>query len=388
MGRLLPGLVAAALLAALAAISIAFLGRPAAMSGVDGAMLSASGMALLLSAAAALTALAALRRARAAMADMRRLEISVDAALRRSAANLRERPSGSAGPGGANDQPRLGKETATPAAQDEAAASIDANGASNVVPLRGPVHERPANNAATPAEMLAAAERTADIGLQPIMSIAAGTTLGFDVFRLIECDGHLAHMRAVAEAPPGFDAGAFDAQTVAAAAGVARRRLGSMPGQTLHVALSQACLESRPAAARIAGMAREYPLVAGLIVLCADARSFEPGCAAHASLSQLAAAGFALAAEMPDIQSWAASCDPSPRYIRVPARQILQAAARDQEDALPWKTMRDDMAIIATEVEEDRQAMALLDLGIDLMVGDRFSAPRRIRPERLAEARP
>ncbi len=73
MGRLLPGLVAAALLAGLAAISITLLGRPAAMSGVDGAMLSASGLALLLSAAAVLMALAALRSARSTAADMRRL---------------------------------------------------------------------------------------------------------------------------------------------------------------------------------------------------------------------------------------------------------------------------------------------------------------------------
>jgi EAL domain-containing protein (putative c-di-GMP-specific phosphodiesterase class I) len=35
--------------------------------------------------------------------------------------------------------------------------------------------------------------------------------------------------------------------------------------------------------------------------------------------------------------------------------------------------------VIATGVSNDEDAVNLLDLGIDLMIGDRFSPPRRVR---------
>lgn len=388
MGRLLPGLVAAALLAGLAAISITLLGRPAAMSGVDGAMLSASGLALLLSAAAVLMALAALRSARSTAADMRRLEASMEAVLRsRPTALVPERAPAS----DTRDGPKPGADAVAAAASHDGPPADGTDAATNVVPLRSPAQERMSREpAATPASVLAAAAAVdAEISLQPIMSVSHGTTLGFDVFRSVECDGRPVHLRDIAEPPAGFDAAAFDAQTVAAAVAVARRRLGNMPEQALHVALSGAFLESAGEVDRILAMAREYPLIGKVIILCADARSFDPGCVAHASLSRLAAGGFGLAADMAEGQPGFPLSHPALRYIRIPAQRLLRTGAARLRDvaALPAHPENDHVPIIATGVADDREAMALLDLGIDVMVGDRFSAPRRIRPERLAEAR-
>ena len=41
---------------------------------------------------------------------------------------------------------------------------------------------------------------------------------------------------------------------------------------------------------------------------------------------------------------------------------------------------RSNMAIIAIDVASDEDAVALLDLGVDLMRGERFSPPRRLKP--------
>jgi cyclic-di-GMP phosphodiesterase, flagellum assembly factor TipF len=37
--------------------------------------------------------------------------------------------------------------------------------------------------------------------------------------------------------------------------------------------------------------------------------------------------------------------------------------------------------VIATDVRSDEDAVGLLDLGVDLMTGARFSGPRRLKPD-------
>ena len=214
------------------------------------------------------------------------------------------------------------------------------------------------------------------------MSVRRGATLGFDVFRTVECDGRPLDIRDIAEPPAGFDVAAFELQTVTAAVAVARRKLAGLPEQALHVALSEAFLASSDSVAAIVAMAREYPLIARGIIFCADARCFQPASTAHEALSHLAAVGFGLAAELKEGQPASAPAHSALRFVRVPAQRLLRSVAEPGLDV-----ERDKIEIVATGVSEDREAMALLDLGIDAMVGERFSAPRRVRAERAAEAR-
>ena len=89
--------------------------------------------------------------------------------------------------------------------------------------LRSPAQERMSRS--RPRHRVSAAAATAvdaEINLQPIMSVSHGTT---PASTSSDRSGRRAsvHLRDIAEPPAGFDAAAFDAQTVAAAVAVARR---------------------------------------------------------------------------------------------------------------------------------------------------------------------
>jgi EAL domain-containing protein (putative c-di-GMP-specific phosphodiesterase class I) len=45
------------------------------------------------------------------------------------------------------------------------------------------------------------------------------------------------------------------------------------------------------------------------------------------------------------------------------------------------------MEIIATDVESEEDAVSLIDMGVDLMAGERLSAPRRLKTDAIAGRR-
>lgn len=363
------------------AFAVAAIMPSPAVANVNVALTAGVAIAVLLSGVAAAAALLALRRSGEALAQMRRLEASVDMALRsQQAAAPRPEPM-SVAPA----------PTEKPDVTEAEAPPIILREADNVVPLRSAEQER----VAKPAVLLAASVLTAatarptELSLQPIVSVSSGKTLGFDVFRSVESGGQVLNIRDIAEPPAGFDIAAFEAQTVLAAIHTARRRLGEVTDQPLHVAVSDAFLRSTQELDRLTTMAREYPLIAGALVFAVDARCFDPAHPAYAAVSQLASAGFGLAAEMADWQAGSMPGHAALQYKRIPAQRLLRSGVTRSREV---SRLLDDatgsrVRVIATGVTHDRDAMALLDLGVDLMVGDRFCAPRRLRPERVAEAK-
>ena len=79
------------------------------------------------------------------------------------------------------------------------------------------------------------------------------------------------------------------------------------------------------------------------------------------------------------------------RFLKLPADRLLDRAKPD--GAAPAVTLLDMAAetgveVVATGVNSDQDAVALLDLGIDLMAGPRFSGPRRLSAEAGDQGRP
>lgn len=220
-----------------------------------------------------------------------------------------------------------------------------------------------------------------EISLRPIVSLSQGAAAAFDAFAHFEIDAgnrmDIGRIHAGA-----IDHAAFERMLVMEAAATARRMLATQEGALVHVPISQALLASDGALASVLDMARAHPAAARSIVLNLPWQSVVSGNAE--ALDRLADAGFPVSAEAgatdtPDPQALGGRA----RWVRMKTERLLGrhgqhgGSASGHEIAEAMRAA--GLEIIADDVHGDGDAIALADIGIDLMSGPRFSGPRRLR---------
>lgn len=233
----------------------------------------------------------------------------------------------------------------------------------------------------------AIAAGTLEISLRPIVSLAGGAAVAFDAFAHFEAGPDSAvNVGRIRDRSEAIDRAAFERMLVTAAATTARRMLGGQGDVPVHVPVSEALLTSRRELAAVLEMARAHPAAAGAVVLDLPWRTLATRNTFGKALDRLADAGFVLAAEAGDAGSLEpASLGGQARWVRLQAARLLgrrgergrAMSGREIADALHEA----GLGMIADEVQTDDDAIALVDIGIDLMAGPRFSGPRRLRAE-------
>jgi cyclic-di-GMP phosphodiesterase TipF (flagellum assembly factor) len=252
--------------------------------------------------------------------------------------------------------------------------------AGNVEPL---IRNRPRKPAAGKRAVIAQAlaDGRLDLALRPVVSLAQGAPVAFDAFAEF-IDGaeppfHLDRLQP--DAAPS-DRSRFETLLLGCAIEATRRVVAGAIDAPLHVRVSRAVLETADdgAIARL----RAHPRAAHSIVL--DLAASDLG-TPLAGLDALLDAGVGLCLDLaeartPDLQGIRMA---GARHVRLPASRLLgHTAARGTgpSGAEIAAAARDaGIAVIADDVANDDEALGLVDLGIDLMSGPRFSGPRRLR---------
>ena len=234
-----------------------------------------------------------------------------------------------------------------------------------------------------------------EVSLQPIISVAQGAATGFEVHAHVEAadGGRPLDIRRMAQPLPGLDQTAFEAALVRSALSASRRQLGTASERMpFHVAISEALLGSRAEVDAIAELARVHRGLPASLVFSVPATLLAVGGDTRDRLDQLTAAGFRLAvegwegarAEIRDTQARGA------HFLKIPVNRLLDRE-RGRRRQLPGAELAEAAAeagisVVATGVARDDDAVGLIDLGIDLMEGERFSGPRRVRSSSARQA--
>lgn len=344
--------------------------------------------------AAAATAAAAYLHFRVArmQGDIDRLARSLDSALKDLAAG-NERTSLSLGAlsqtidrqiGGVLE--RIETHVQAPAAADPAPT---AGVGDNVVPLGMGIRKLAQKQGGGERLPAVWADRELELSLEPIISVAQGAAVGFEVHThiLLE-DGSERMVRRLSSAANPADLAAFELALVKAAMHASRRQLGPDGAKLqLHVAISAALLGNEAAVDEVSGLLGLHAGLARSLVLSLPAELFatKDG-AVQRGIVKLTVAGASLAAE-----GWPVESDTLAR-LKVQGVAIVKLSAdrlldreRVRRKALSGADLAEllhtaGLAIVASGVGADEDAVALLDLGVDLMSGDRFSPPRKLKP--------
>lgn len=232
-----------------------------------------------------------------------------------------------------------------------------------------------------------------ELSLQPIISVEKGQAVGFDVHVHVDAEGAAPmDIRRLGHAVPGLDRAALERLVVTTAAQTARRKLGDTP-TPLHVAISEALLRSEAELGAVIALIAQYPLLAGSIVLSLPAELLA-GADDAVALELLTGAGVALAAEdwSGPAQGIAGLKHLGTSHMKFPADRLLdrvgQARAGPPAIDLIQAASAAEISLVATDVRNDEDAVSLIDLGVSLMVGDRFSGPRRLKQDGDGPSRP
>lgn len=360
--------------------------------------------ALMIAAVAVVVAALALRDARKAQQDFLRFSRSIEMALRELSSRS-ERDAASIGELNrkiAEEIDTLTELARHPALEVSPAATVPQRRPEPelraVTPLpteRSVEPEQPAPEAIKQALIVAVAGGQLEVSLQPIISVAQGAATGFEVYAHLEPaeGGHPLDIRRLAQPVQGLDQTAFEAALVRSALSASRRQLGTASERMpFHVAVSEALISSAREVDAIAEMARVHRALAASIIFSIPAPLLTAGGETGEHLDRLTAAGFRLAAEGWDgaREELAAAKARGTHFLKInvnrlldrekPRRRVLSGAEIAEAAAEAGLT------IIATAVVRDDDAVGVIDLGIDLMEGERFSGPRRIRSSAARQA--
>ncbi len=228
----------------------------------------------------------------------------------------------------------------------------------------------------------------AELSLQPIISVESGAAGGFEVHVHLEPEGgQPIDIRRLQRPVPGVDTAAFERLVVVSAVEAARRRLGDASERMpLHVAVSDALLKSRQELDAVLGLFRQYPALAKSVVLSLPVETLESGQHGDA-LDLLGPLDVRLAAE-----GWSGAPEgmelfrrAGVDFLKLPVDRLLDRTKSRKVGASAGMVLETASAaaieVIATDVRSDEDAVGLLDLGVDLMTGARFSGPRRLKPD-------
>lgn len=360
-------------------------------------------LALIVAIASLLVAAFALIGARRAQADFSRLSRSIEMALRELASRS-DRDAASFGEINrkigeeiqalaemAKSQARQGhaQPVAEPRMAPELRLAVPA-------PVDRPVEAEPAAPEAIRSALVdAVAQGTLEVSLQPIISVSQSAATGFEVHAHVELPegGRALDVRRLAQPVPGLDQTAFEAAMVRAAIAAGRRQLGTATERMpFHIAISEALLGSAQEVEALTELARIHRALTASIVFSIPASLLAARGETQARLEALTAAGFRLA-----IEGWETeTADAGParsrgvHFLKLAANRLLDRERMRRKAPsgaeLAEAAAREGITIIATGVVRDDDAVGLIDLGIDLMEGERFSGPRRIRSSAARQA--
>lgn len=269
-------------------------------------------------------------------------------------------------------------------------------GGGNVVAypaVRRPRQPAPAQPQATAARASVEAacrraidEGTFELSLQPIVSVAGGSAVAFDAYAHLPLgDGQALDIQRLPATMGEADRAAFERTLLSTAAQVARRRLGDAQALPIHVPVSLALLHDRAALSGALDLFDVYPALAGTVLLSLPADAV--AAADPEALATLAERGLRIAQE-----GWIGSRDAAVlarrrgvAVAKISSDRLMDRDKSADERSSPVSTIEEaraaGLAIVATDVRSDEDAVNLIDLGIETMSGTRFSGPRRLKAE-------
>ncbi len=232
-----------------------------------------------------------------------------------------------------------------------------------------------------------------DLALQPIVSVSGSNAAGFEVFANLPIEGgQTIDIRRPADHRARGNAATFERLLFTVAMQAGRKRLGaastSMP---LHIAVSEALLNDGKEFAAVLDMLQFYPDLARSFVLSFPAETLLAERHRQA-LGLLAGKGARFAAEgwaedrlAAELAGMGAAAPTGLAFIKMSADRLLDRESRRQKlipaVSLLERAAAGNLTIVATGVANDEDAVALIDLGVDLMAGPRFGGPKRLKPE-------
>ena len=228
----------------------------------------------------------------------------------------------------------------------------------------------------------------ADLSLQPIIAAGRGEAGGFEVhFHIQPEEGKPVDLRRLSRPVADVDPAAYERLAVVAATEAVRRRLGDISEKIpLHVAISSALLQDGLEFATVLDIFKLHPALAKAVVMSLPAELLASG-EHKAALQLLSGLDIRFAAE-----EWSGSkveLDEMKRAgvgaVKIVAERLLDRtkARKGTPGGAALVEMADDAGVdvIATDVQSEEDAVSLIDMGVDLMTGERLSAPRRLKAD-------
>lgn len=225
-----------------------------------------------------------------------------------------------------------------------------------------------------------------EISLQPIVSIAQGAATGFEVFaHVTREDGSGIDLQRLPFPLAELSQAMFERWLLLGALEAARKQLGA-DGLPLHVQISDALLSDSDLLAGTVDSLRKAGAVASSLVLSLPFSALDRADRQVEALDMLTDAGVRLA-----VEGWTGTKESLEKLKRTGASVVKLSSDRllgrtkvTRSTPSPLRMVETaaamDMPVVALNVATDEDAVSLIDLGVDLMTGNRFSGPRRLRP--------
>lgn len=224
-----------------------------------------------------------------------------------------------------------------------------------------------------------------DLSLQPIIAAGRGEAGGFEVhFHIQPVEGKPVDLRRLDRRIADVDPAAYERLALVAATEAVRRRLGDISEtKPLHVAISSELLQDGLEFATVLDIFKLHPSLAKSIVVSLPSELLESR-QHSAAIELLASAGVRVAAE-----DWGGAKDTLDKLgksgvttVKVAAERLLDRTKTRKNApngaSLVGMATQADMAVIATDVASEEDAVSLIEMGVDLMTGAKLSAPRRL----------
>ena len=391
-----------AVVAAIVVCALCYLALSAAATNgesVTDIVLMTCGATLALSAIAAFFAVRAFVRASTVQRDLATFSRSVDAALRElSARGLRE--TASIGELTVLVKNELELFSSRAPTSRRASSSAETAPRDNIIAISASRRTRDqvqdasvavSGSGGTRSGLEAAVKRAMsagqpEISLQPIVSIAQGAAIGFEVFaHVVAEDGEAFDVQKLPSSS-GISQSAFERWLVLGAAdAILRQVVASAEGLPLHVPVTEALMSDSDGLSAVIEALRHSAKVSDGLVLSLPAAVVERNARFAEAVDLLAETGVHLAAE--GISGNKEALEKMKRsgvsLIKLPADRLLGRVRPTKSSASAVKIIEAaaalDLTVIAADVENDEDAVSLIDLGLNLMTGGRFSGPRRLR---------
>jgi len=351
-------------------------------------VLFTSAATLLLALGGAALAYRAFNRANLVATELERLTRSMDAAMKDL--SLRgDREAAKLGDLSATVSSRLdalsGRKAVKRSSEDREVGADSLGDGTVVTGATGPATPvDPENGAIDTAIRRMVAGGVADFSVQPIIAAGRGEAGGFEAHLHVQPEeGKPVDIRRLDRPVADIDPAALERMAMVSATEAVRKRFGEVSERKpLHVAVSSALLQDGFEFATVLDIFKLHPSLARSIVLSLPGDVAESGQHA-AAVELLSGLGIRFA-----VENWSGAQGEQFKkagigQVKIAADRLLDKGkgrkAASEGSALVEAARAAGLEIIATDVQSEEDAVALIDMGVDLMTGDRLAAPRRLK---------